>query len=147
MMKYTTKLPLYTLALGLAAALGSPPVQARCGCPSDKNGAPEATIGLGEAYPDAPDLSANPTWKVYRFERDGIEYVQVNDQYGNVRAAVGMIGTTSWVLPIGDDADRVTTASTANPAGIALTLYNADGAEVTLYQDGTLARWKIRAAN
>lgn len=146
MMKHIAQLPLYPLVLALAAALASPVVQAGCGCPSDKNGAPETTsIGLGESFPNATDLANHPAWSVYKFVRDGVEYVQINDQYGNVRAAVGMIGSTAWVLPVGSDADRVTTSASTTPSGIAYTLYSADGVAVTLYQDGTVTSWKVQS--
>lgn len=146
MMKHTAQLPLYPLALALAAVLASPVAQAGCGCPSDRNGAPETTsIGLGESFPDSPDLANHPSWSVYKFMRDGVEYVQINDQYGNVRAAVGMIETTLWVLPVGSDADRVTTSPSVTPSGIPYTLYSADDVEVILYQDGTVARWKVQS--
>ena len=145
MMKHTAQLPLHSIALAVLALLASPLTQAQCGCPSDKNGAPaNPSIGLGQAFPEAPDLSIIPGWKVYQFDRDGIRYVQINDLYGNVRAAVGMIGSTTWVLPVGKDADRVTT-SQQTPAGIAYKLYTSQEVEVTLYQDGTQVRWAVRA--
>lgn len=144
MMKHTAQLPLYPLALALAGFFASPVAQAGCGCPSDKNGADGISIGLGESFPNAPDLASHPAWNVYMFQRDGVEYVQINDQYGNVRAAVGKIETTLWVLPVGSDADRVTTSGSVTPSGTAYTLYSGANVEVTLYQDGSVARWKVR---
>lgn len=143
-MKHTAQLPLYPLTLALAAVLASPMAQAGCSCPSDRNGADTTSIGLGESFPNAPDLASHPAWNVYRFQRDGVDYVQINDEYGNVRAAVGKIESTAWVLPVGSDADRVTTSASVTPSGIAYTLYTGADVEVTLYQDGSVARWKVR---
>ncbi len=66
----------------LATMFTSPYAFAQCGCPSGGGDAPKATSGLGEAMPDAIDLSSDPTWQVYEFERDGVRYVQVNDLSG-----------------------------------------------------------------
>jgi hypothetical protein len=83
-------------------------------CPSDGNGSQIQRMGLGERRPAAPDLAIDSTWNVYQFERDGIRYVQINDRDGHVRAAVGRIEDLLWVLPVGSDADRVSTPG--NPA-------------------------------
>jgi hypothetical protein len=71
-------------------------------------------MGLGEQLPPALDLAPDSIWKVFEFERDGIRYVQINDRDGHVRAAVGRIEDLLWVLPVGSDADRVSTPG--NPA-------------------------------
>lgn len=83
-------------------------------CPSDGNGSQIQRMGLGEQHPAAPDLAPDSAWNVYQFERDGIRYVQINDRDGHVRAAVGRIEDLLWVLPVGSDADRVSTPG--NPA-------------------------------
>ncbi len=62
--------------------------------------------GLGQMWPNAQDVSANPQWHVYVFERDQIHYIQVNDSSGAVRAAFAVANGTALVLPIGGDADR-----------------------------------------
>ncbi|WP_082064768.1 hypothetical protein [Xanthomonas sp. MUS 060] len=67
----------------------------------------KTNTGLGEAKPLAQNLSTDSAWKIYRFERDGISYLQINDIEGRVRSAVGRIGDTAWVMPIGTDVDRV----------------------------------------
>ena len=82
--------------------------------------------GLGQAWPNAADVSANPHWHVYVFVLNGIEYVQVNDLNGTVHAAIGTVAGTTIVLPIGVDAQNVTT--TAAPA---------TSSTVTVYSDST----------
>jgi hypothetical protein len=61
---------------------------------------PPAT-GLGQAWPNATDVSANPNWHVYVFVLNGIKYVQVNDLNGNVIGAIGTAGGQFITLPIG----------------------------------------------
>lgn len=133
------------LTLGLMLFLGTSSAHALCGCPSDGNGAPKAATGLGQSFPLAQDLAPDPAWQVYVFERDGLRYTQVNDATGNVRAAVGQIGQTLWVMPIGSDADRVSVPGDALPAGQSRVLVDSSEAEVILYQDGTRQGWLIRA--
>jgi hypothetical protein len=133
-------------ALGLLAStlIASQVVSAKCGCPDDGNWTPAAARGLGQSFPQAADLAADPAWQVYEFERDGVRYVQVNDQSGNVRAAAGRIGGTFWVMPIGADADRVAVPGDAKPAGNPRVLYRGGDVEVVLYEDGVRQRWLIR---
>lgn len=61
---------------------------------------PPAT-GLGQAWPNATDVSASPNWHVYVFVLNGIKYVQVNDLNGNVIGAIGTAGGRFITLPIG----------------------------------------------
>jgi hypothetical protein len=81
---------------------------------------------------------------VYQFERDGIRYLQVNDSAGVVRAAVGRIENTFWVLPIGSDADHVLIDDTSAPVGTPTTVYAGPDVEVVVYEDGIRQRWWIR---
>lgn len=87
--------------------------------------------GLGQSWPNATDVSANPHWHVYVFEKDGVRYVQVNDTNGGVHGAIATAGGQVLVLPIGSDAQNVTTStgSTTDP-----TSTTAD----TVYDDGTV---------
>jgi hypothetical protein len=87
--------------------------------------------GLGQAWPNAVDQSANPNWHVYVFERDGVRYVQVNDRNGNVHAAIGRAGDTLFALPVGVDAQHVDVASTSNSATSAQMVYQDDSTTVT----------------
>lgn len=132
------------VALAAFGVFGSASVRAAC-CPGEGHGAPKAASGLGESNPVADDLSADPAWQVYEFERGGIQYVQVNDQYGVVRAAVGRIEDTYWVLPVGKDAERVSIPGDASPVGMSKILYRSEDVEVLLLQVGEETRWVIRS--
>ncbi len=145
MSKHLSFSPCLAVALGFSALTVSPFANAKCGCPSDGGGAPQATTGLGQEFPQAPDMAADAAWQVYEFERDGIRYVQVNDRSGAVRAAAGRIGETFWAMPIGSDADRVAVQGDAAPAGTPQVLFRSSDVEVVLYRDGTRQRWLIRA--
>lgn len=94
--------------------------------------------GLGQSWPNAADVSANPHWHVYVFVLNGIKYVQVNDLNGTVRAAVGTAGGSTIVLPVGVDAQRVSTDQPAT-APSAQTVYNDGSTTVTAtpQTDGT----------
>lgn len=139
----------FALLLGLAL-LASPLASLAC-CPSDGNGVQKAaSIGLGESYPAAADLATDSTWNVYEFQRDGIRYVQANDRTGMVRAAVGRIGDTFWVLPIGIDANRVYVpgSSTVIPAySSARRVYSTDALEVWVYQTANGDWWAVKHAS
>ncbi|HUB89772.1 MAG TPA: hypothetical protein VMA74_08580 [Dyella sp.] len=65
--------------------------------------------GLGQAWPNAVDVSLSPHWHVYVFVLDGVKYIQVNDINGNVVGAVGTAGGQFITLPIGEDAQYVST--------------------------------------
>jgi len=69
--------------------------------------------GLGQAWPNARDLSASTHWHVYLFGNDGVQYVQVNDLYGNVRVVFADINGQFLVLPMGRDAQRISTPQQA----------------------------------
>jgi hypothetical protein len=69
---------------------------------------PPAT-GLGQAWPNAVDVSASPNWHVYVFVLNGIEYIQVNDLDGRVIGAVASAGGQFITLPVGEDAQYVST--------------------------------------
>ncbi len=144
MYKSMSRTHFLSIAVLMGASMASPLASAQCGCPSDKNGAPKAQIGLGLPSPAAPDMAPNPAWQVYEFQRDGIRYLQVNDQYGIVRVAVGHIDGMFWVLPIGTDADRVAVAGDAVPAGIPTTLYTSADLQVILYRSGNEENWSVR---
>lgn len=144
MSMHCSRLSYAAFALFAGAVLASPAVSAKCSCPDDGRDSPAASRGLGESFPDAVDLAADPAWQVYEFERDGIRYVQINDSNGTVRAAAGRIGGTAWVMPIGTDADRVALPGDAMPVGIPRVLYRGAEVEVVLYQEGAQSRWLVR---
>ncbi|WP_157511149.1 hypothetical protein [Frateuria sp. Soil773] len=89
------------------------------------------STGLGQAWPNAPDVSASPHWHVYAFQRAGIRYIQVNDLNGNVRAAFATSGEDFLSLPIGLDASRLATPQDPLPPP-------ASGAGEIVYHDGAV---------
>ena len=89
--------------------------------------------GLGQAWPNAADVSANPNWHVYVFVLNGIRYIQVNDLNGTVHAAVGTANGTSIVLPVGVDSQNVTTPAQNAPASTSSSATSS--AAQTVYQD------------
>lgn len=88
--------------------------------------------GLGQSWPNATDVSSSPHWHVYVFMKDGVRYVQVNDTNGGVHGAVAAAAGEVLVLPIGSDAQNVTTSTDATTSS-----------GETIYSDSTL---KINAA-
>lgn len=67
--------------------------------------------GLGQPWPNVPDVSMSGHFHVYVFERDGIRYIQVNDLAGTVRGAVALVGGDALDLPMGVDANHWVSAS------------------------------------
>ncbi len=86
--------------------------------------------GLGKAWPNAADLSANPHWHVYVFVLHGIKYIQVNDLNGTVHAAIATAAGTSIVLPMGVDAQNVQTMA-SDTSSSAQTVYSDATTTVT----------------
>lgn len=82
------------------------------------------STGLGQAWPNSADISASPHYHVYMFVRDGVRYIQVNGLNGTVLGAVAIGGQEVLVLPVGEDAQYVTTSQTA-------------GQGETVYRDST----------
>lgn len=105
---------------------------------------PPAT-GLGEAWPNAVDVSASPNWHVYVFVMNGVEYIQVNDLNGRVMGAVATAGGQFITLPVGEYSRYVSTpqqhaARTASvPAAPATTVYRDSSTLITAtpQSDGT----------
>jgi hypothetical protein len=89
--------------------------------------------GLGQAWPNAQDVSTNAHFHVYVFELGGIHYIQVNDLNGNVLGSVGTAGGQFITLPIGRFAQQVSTPS--QPA-TASTAAAPTASPVTVYNDG-----------
>lgn len=118
------------LAFGLAFGLSG---GAFAGTPSS---------GLGEAWPNATDVSASPHFHVYLFNRDGIRFIQVNDLGGTVRGAIATANGTVLVLPIGVDAAHVNAANaqTATPSSASETVYQDQAVSVsaTPQSDGSV---------
>jgi hypothetical protein len=94
------------------------------------------STGLGQAWPNTQDVSASSQWHVYVFTNGGIQFVQVNDLAGNVRAAVGAVNGQFLVLPMGRDAARISTPQQPLSTGdtvVPLTAYAQ-----TIYRDATV---------
>jgi hypothetical protein len=101
-------------------------------CASSMVSAQTATpaTGLGQAWPNAADLSTSPNWHVYVFVLNGVKYIQVNDLNGTVHAAVGVSNGASIVLPVGTDAQNVTTSSPSS-SSTTQTVYSDNTTTVT----------------
>lgn len=92
--------------------------------------------GLGQAWPNAQDVSASTNWHVYVFANNGIRYIQVNDAYGNLRVAFGTANGQFLVLPMGRDAQRLSTPQqtlSASSTAVPLTSYTE-----TVYRDDSI---------
>ncbi|QWT19090.1 hypothetical protein KPL74_15215 [Bacillus sp. NP157] len=68
-----------------------------------------ALSGLGQAWPNATDVSSSPNYHVYVFTRGSMRYIQVNDANGTVRAAIARTPTSLLGTPVGVDASNVAT--------------------------------------
>lgn len=108
---------------------------------------PKAANGLGQTMPNAADLASDPAWQVYEFERDGIRYLQINDSGNIARAAIGQIGATAWVLPIGRDADRVSIQTGMQPPVAGRVVYRDDSIELVYYRQLNQDKWIVRPAD
>ena len=86
--------------------------------------------GLGQSWPNAPDVSSSAHYHVYRFERDGITYVQINDLQGRVRAAVANAKQVAFALPIGVDAQNVAVTTAPSSTDLTQVVYQDDGLTV-----------------
>lgn len=114
--------------------------------PSGTHGDPKKGItGLGQAAPDTVDVSVDASWSVYEFERDAIDYLQVNGYDGSVRATIGYIGNTFWVLPAGDD--PVSTPQSPKPVPANATqkvVYRSPEIELAVYENSNGLLWVVR---
>ena len=142
MQKHSFNTQALSAALFVASVLMSSQVLAQC-CPGG-GGAPKAASGLGQSFPSATDLAADPQWQVYEFERGGIRYTQINDSAGKVRAAVGRVDDVLWVMPIGGDADRVSVDALPVVSGQRKVLYSTNEVEVILHRTATGDYWEVR---
>ena len=145
MQKHRFNTSVLSAVLFVASLLMCPQVFAQC-CPGGGD-TPKAAIGLGQPFPVATDLAADPAWQVYEFERGGIRYEQVNDSVGRVRVAVGHIDDVFWVMPMGIDADRVSINAQPALAGPRKVLYRSNEVEVILYRTVMGDYWVVRTPN
>lgn len=101
--------------------------------------ASQGATGLGTSWPNTTDVSANPRYHVYRFERQGVRYIQVNDANGAVRGAIGYIANQVIELPVGIDASRWTVISNDSSPPPGDSVYRDDAVSVIVSPrpDGT----------
>lgn len=101
---------------------------------------PPDVTGLGQAWPNTPDVSVNPGFHAYRFDKQGVRYVQINDGNGTVRGAVAYIGGQTLALPVGVDANRWQVSETPASGVAGVTVYNDDGMTIQAapQPDGTM---------
>lgn len=98
---------------------------------------PSPATGLGQAWPNAADVSVSPHYHVYVFVRDGIRYIQVNDLNGTVRAAVAVADRVVLVLPAGVDAAYVSTQRAQIPGAAGETVYRDSATQIMATPTGT----------
>lgn len=126
--------------------LAAPSLAAAQCCPGSGTGVELAAYGLGERHPAAKDLSSDPNWRVYGFERDGITYFQINDANGTVRAIVGNLGDQFWTLPGGISPHDVSVPGkhlALRVGAMGLELYRNSDFSLVMYQEGTRTIWAI----
>ncbi|MBB6248159.1 hypothetical protein [Rhodanobacter sp. A1T4] len=115
------------LLAGLIAGIVALPAMAQ------QTGTSQQQSGLGQSWPQAKNVSAAPGWRVYVFVQDEVKYIQVNDLVGTVRATVATANGYFLVLPLGADAQRVSTP--ARPLAAAL---NSTAPAIMVYQDNAV---------
>lgn len=98
--------------------------------------------GLGQAWPNAADVSASPHWHAYVFTLGGVKYIQVNDLNGNVLGAIGTANGQFITLPIGAFSQLVSTpqqpaVSTQATSTQAAAEVAPAAAPTTVYKDAT----------
>lgn len=117
-------------------------------CLGEPHGTAKALTGIGQATQSSANVSRSATWNAYELERDGIQYLQVNDRDGNVRVIIGNIGETFWTLPAGSDADLVSLPKQllSIPAGASRTeVYRKPGVVLVAYEANGGIIWSIEA--
>lgn len=131
-----------------ALLLAAPALAFAC-CPSGGQGVSVARTGLGESQPAALDLSADPAWQVYAFEREGVSYYQVNDLAGEVKVIIASIDGTFWTLPAGKREERVSLPSKSlvlPKSARRSVVYRGAGFSLVLYASGADAVWSVEPA-
>lgn len=135
----------FSKMMSVAVLLAAPALAFAC-CPGGGQGVPMAKAGLGESQPAALDLSSDPAWQVYAFERDGVSYYQVNDLTGQVNLIVASLDSAFWTLPAGKTAARVSLPSTPlalpNNARRSVVFRGPDFSLV-VYGEGRNAVWSV----
>jgi hypothetical protein len=102
-------------------------------------------VGLGQTWPNTPDVSSSPHWHVYLFAVNGVRYIQVNDLDGNVRSAFATAGGQFLVLPMGRDALRVSTPQ--QPLALSGALVPLNSYAETVYRNGGIQLTAVPLSN
>lgn len=92
--------------------------------------------GLGQAWPNARDVSASTHWHVYVFASNGVRYIQINDLGGGVRGALATANGQFLVLPMGRDAQHIATPQ--HSLERSETAVPLDSYAETIYRDGSI---------
>lgn len=133
----------------IAAAFGliaTPIVSQACCVTDDGRGVQMPRTGLAERSPTAPDVSQHPEWSVYRFERDGIQYLQVNHLSGEVELAIGKLDDAYWTLPMGREDALVSLPHQRQrmPSGAGrITVFSGEDFALMRYDSGDDAAWSV----
>lgn len=117
---------------------------------SDNHGVQLAKRGLGQSQPLALNLSQDPGWRLYGFQRDGITYYQVNDLAGRVQLIIGNADDVFWVLPAGDISAQVSLPEEPiqAPANAVRSLVFQDQTfALVLYRSGAGVLWSVEAVD
>lgn len=138
--------PTLSYAMMLFAGSAMPATAMALCCPGDGHVIEAARTGLGESQPPTRNISVDPEWQVYLFERDGIRYYQVNDLMGRIQFIAGQSNERLWLLPSGT-ARPPAIWNMGNesilPASIGRQVYL--GSSIAIYSGGHAddARWVI----
>jgi hypothetical protein len=130
---------------GAAAAAESEHSIAAC-CPGDDTTVPLSAAGLGQSHPSAVDLSLDPMWQVYGFQRDGAAYFQVNDLAGRVQLIVGSMDGLYWALPAGETSSQVVLPPQQMPvlnAAVRTEVYRHPAFLLACYRTGDSVVWSV----
>jgi hypothetical protein len=101
---------------------------------------------LGYPIPSADDASLDDNWKVYRFVRDGITYIQVNDLNDNVHAVIGKMDDVFWALPAGKPSARTSLPSwrlKISDDAVPHLVYADDEFSLVHYLDDVSSVWSV----
>lgn len=136
------------LAMSLSLLMSAPMLAAAQCCPGSGTGAELAAQGLGESHPSARNLSLDPSWRVYGFQRDGMTYYQINDIEGNVLAIVGNLDDQFWALPAGHRSHEVSLPASRleiAPGAQGLPVYRHPDFTLLVYRHGDRSIWSVES--
>ncbi|MGC1550667.1 MAG: hypothetical protein WA777_19270 [Rhodanobacter sp.] len=105
------------------------------------------SIGLGQAWPNAQDVSRSSQFHVYVFVRDGVRYIQVNDLGGNIRVAFATANGQFLVLPTGIDASRANTSQALSVQNTVSSVYNDGTVQVGVRSSNSGLVWTAASVN